>query len=389
MSDAPSPREYMRSRRPEQFSDSTQENERVLDRTILEFHLGTLNDRRQHGAFETFARRLCEKEICPNLLPHSGSDAGGDSKVDTETYPVSPKISAAWFVGTTGEPHAERWAFAFSTQRDWRRKVRADVKKIVATGRGYTRIYFVSSESIPDKDRSAVEDKLRAKHGVDVRIFERQWILDRVFAGKHEALEMSVSLKPIFRRGPNDIGREQEMDALEKRITTALAESKQSAAVVWDAMKAAVLAGQSERPRTEVDGLFERAHRLARDMGTSHQELEALYQRAWTTYWYYEDFVALELLYAQVEERVRGTDNVHELGRLFTLWTMLNTAVARKHIHEAVARLAERTMVVRSELERIGSDPTRLSGALEARTSLVMACRFTVHQAWLSGIPAS
>jgi len=377
MSAFPSPREYMRSRRPEQFSDSSQENDRALDRTMLEFHLGTLNDRRQDGAFETFARRLCEKEICPNLLPHSGSDAGGDSKVDTETYPVSPKLAAAWYVGTPGHPDGERWAFAFSTQKTWRAKVRADVKKIVATGRGYTKIFFASSESIRDKDRSAVEDKLRTKYGVDVRILERQWILDRVFAGKHEALaidelQMSVRLKPTFRRGPNDTGRQQEMEALEKRIVTAISESQQSAAIVWDAIKVAVLAGQSERPRTQVDGLFERARRLAREVGIPHQEIEALYQRAWTTYWYYEDFATFEHLYSQVEERVRGTDNVHELGRLFTLWTMLNAAVSRKHIEADVARLAERTMTIRSELQRIGSDKTRASAALEARTSLVM-----------------
>jgi hypothetical protein len=46
--------------------------------------------------FEHFCRRLAEKELCPNLLPHTGPTGGGDSKVDAETYPVAEQVSLRW-----------------------------------------------------------------------------------------------------------------------------------------------------------------------------------------------------------------------------------------------------------------------------------------------------
>lgn len=382
----PSPKSFMRATRPEEFSDSVQENEEVLDRTLLEFQLSTLGNRRQEVPFENFARRLCEKTLCPNLMPHSGRDAGGDGKVDTENYPVSPKISAGWFVGTPSEADSVRWAFAFSTQATWKAKVRSDAKKIVETERGYAKILFVSSEVIPNKDRSDSEDKLREELGVEVRIFDRQWILDRVFEGKHESLaidELHISgiRKPRVRKGPNDTAREQESVVLEERIRSALAESKHGAAVASDAIEAAVLARESERPRTDVDGLFQRAHRLAREMGTPHQQLVSLYQYAWTIYWYYEDFTTFNVLYGQVEELARGSENMYELSLLHTLWTLLRTAVARKHAGEIECRLSDRTVALRAELDRVAREETRPSAALEAKTCIVMVDLLTSSDA--------
>ena len=49
--------------------------------------------------FEEFYRHIAEVEICPNLLPQTGPTGGGDSKVDSETYPVSENLSAYWYFG--------------------------------------------------------------------------------------------------------------------------------------------------------------------------------------------------------------------------------------------------------------------------------------------------
>lgn len=38
-----------------------------------------------------------EVVICPNLLPQTDPTGGGDSKVDSETYPVSSEISDKWY----------------------------------------------------------------------------------------------------------------------------------------------------------------------------------------------------------------------------------------------------------------------------------------------------
>jgi hypothetical protein len=92
-----SPREFLKARRPERFSDSAREEMSVLDRAMLEYHLEKLTSRSEEILFENFARRLVQCEICPNLLPHTGPTGGGDSKVDSETYPVADALSLTWF----------------------------------------------------------------------------------------------------------------------------------------------------------------------------------------------------------------------------------------------------------------------------------------------------
>src|SRR5690606_6658493 len=153
-----SPKEFLRARRPERFSDTVVEERPVLDRSLLEYHLDTLTSRSQETEFERFARRLSERELCPNLLPQTGPTGGGDSKVDAETYPVADDLSLGWYVGTGREAASERWAFAFSAKKDWRPKVRSDIEKIGATGRGYAKAFFVSNQFIPDRVRAEVED---------------------------------------------------------------------------------------------------------------------------------------------------------------------------------------------------------------------------------------
>jgi hypothetical protein len=170
--------------------------------------------------FEHFARRLAEREICPNLLPQTGPTGGGDSKVDSETYPVADDLSLGWFIGIGREAASEGWAFAFSAKKKWQEKVRSDVAKIVATGRGYQKIFFVSNQFIRDKARAKVEDELRAKHGLDVRLLDRTWILNKVFGNGHEVLaieelEPSTSTRREVRKGPLDVRRERDLEDLE------------------------------------------------------------------------------------------------------------------------------------------------------------------------------
>jgi hypothetical protein len=69
--------EFLKGRRPERFSDSVGQDSPVLDRSLLEYHLDTLTNRSEELQFEIFARRLLERTICPNLLPHTGPTGGG------------------------------------------------------------------------------------------------------------------------------------------------------------------------------------------------------------------------------------------------------------------------------------------------------------------------
>jgi hypothetical protein len=98
-----SPKEFLRARRPEYFSDSGMEESKSLDRLQLEYHLSTLTSRNQEQDFEIFARKLAEREICPNLLPHTGPTGGGDSEADSETVPVADQLVCCISTGFTNK----------------------------------------------------------------------------------------------------------------------------------------------------------------------------------------------------------------------------------------------------------------------------------------------
>jgi len=125
------PSDFMRARRPKLFSDSKISRELKLPPAVLDHYLDSLTSRKQEGDFEYFCRRLAQEEICQNLLPQTGPTGGGDSKVDTETYPVADEIAMRWYEGlaTVGRSQ-DRWAFAFSAKKTWRSKVESDVHKI-------------------------------------------------------------------------------------------------------------------------------------------------------------------------------------------------------------------------------------------------------------------
>ena len=143
-----SPRKFMKERRPERFSDSVSREVGKLDRGFLEYQLDTLNRRNKELAFEDFAKKLCERVICPNLLEQTGPVAGGDGKVDSQTFPVSEQTKLCWFVGVNENSHKERWAFAVSTQEEWKPKCRRDIRKIKNTDRDYAKAFYVTNQYI-------------------------------------------------------------------------------------------------------------------------------------------------------------------------------------------------------------------------------------------------
>jgi hypothetical protein len=371
-----SPRAFLRARRPERFSDSVAEDSIVLDRSLLEYHLDTLTSRSQETDFERFARHLAEREICPNLLPQTGPTGGGDSKVDAETYPVADDLSLGWYVGIGREAASERWAFAFSTKKEWRSKVRSDVAKIATTGRGYAKAFFVSNQFVPDRVRAKVEDELRSKFGLDVRILDRSWILDKVFGNGHvglaiEDLGLKMALRKEVQKGPLDLQRERDLEDLEHRIESALQERRFGLSLVDDCIEAAELSRSLERPQAEVDGRFVRAARVAKKYGTSHQHLKSVYQRAWTAFWWHEDYELLVKLYDTAEEIAKGSHNAYDLELLHNLWFLLFGAVNRGDLDREATGFEQRTVTLAAELERLSKEQDRPSTSLQARTLLL------------------
>jgi hypothetical protein len=370
------PSEYMRARHPHLFSDTKMIEHAHLDRAVFDHHLDTLTNRKQELAFERFARKLAEKEVCPNLVPQTGPTGGGDSKVDSETYPVSEEIAARWYEGQQ-KGAQERWAFAFSTKKAWKQKVNADVASIAGTNRGYVRAYFITSRFVKDKDRGETQDQLTKQYGFDVQILDRSWILEKVFTNKREqlaidTLELDRPLAQSVTKGPRDMRREADIEELEQQINDATRYQGIEYQLVEDCLETALLARGLERPRIEVDGRFDRAIRIAKQDGTRQQHLRIAYQRAWTLFWWYEDYAAFTDAYGEVESLAQGSAQVGDIELLKNLWQLLHSAAKSSAVDAAAARLTERTVVLKQELQRLQQDKSRRSTALHARAQEVL-----------------
>jgi len=373
------PSEFMRARRPHLFSDSEVTEQAQLDPSTLEYHLETLTSRKQELDFEGFARKLAEKEICPNILPQTGPTGGGDSKVDSETYPVSPEISdRLYYADPKGRDAAnERWAFAFSAKEDWRAKASSDVKAIAGTGRGYTKAFFITSRFAKDKARAALEDKLSKEYGLDVRILDRTWIVKKVFENGRErlaieCLKCTVPLVPAPKKGPRDLSREAELKELEEQITDPSRYVGLSYQLTEDALQAALLARGIELPRVEVEAKFERAVHLAQKQGTNQQQLCCAYNKAWTYFWWYEDFPSFIGAYDTVEALARESSQVSDIELLQNLWQLLYATAKTGTGGLVDARTNERTATLRSALQAILADTTRPNASLRARAGLLL-----------------
>lgn len=341
-----------------------------MDRSLLEYHLTTLTNRSQENDFEQFARQLLEREVCPNLLPHSGPTGGGDSKVDSETFPVADDLASTWYVGIGRKASEERWAFAFSAKKDWRSKCQSDVKKVAQTSRGYAKAFFVTSQFVPDKARAEVEAALMKEHGLDVRILDRNWILERVYAGKHQqlaidALRLQLSTRMQTVKGPFDSRREKKLADVEARIDQA-AKDGIGIIAVQHMLEAALLARSLERPRSEIDGRFGRAREAAEKYGSQHQRVTIAYQEAFTAFWWFEDYpVFLERLNA-FEQLAAGTANVYHLELATTLWMGLFTAVRAGQLDAQQVGLQERTNQLTTSLDAMATREEQPSAVLEA-----------------------
>ncbi|WP_179894970.1 MULTISPECIES: hypothetical protein [unclassified Burkholderia] len=64
---------------------------------------------------------------------------------------MSDAISKPSYIGLPNSG-SERWAFAFSAKKTWADKARSDVAGIMATNRGYKKVFFFTSRAARAKD---------------------------------------------------------------------------------------------------------------------------------------------------------------------------------------------------------------------------------------------
>jgi hypothetical protein len=366
----------MRARRPELYSDTLKVEVTSMDRDQFEYYLDTLTQRKQEISFEHFARALAEKELCPNLIPQTGPTGGGDSKVDTETYPVSSEIAERWYEGAAHKGASERWGFAISAKKAWKPKIKSDVQKIIGTERAYSLIYFITNQPVRDKDRGEIEDELRTKYGVDVRVLDRTWIVEKVTINRRwNIVQQTLGLQlprveTNILPGPLDSERLRDLKELDAQIENGEYYNGTVYQLADDCLQTALLARGLGRARAEIDGRFDRAMRLA----VGRQVQRILYQRAWTAIWWFDDYIEADRIYDEIAPIAISSEWVWEVEDIVNLWLAL---AVRQYLDNSgdsniVTQWAARTVSLRAALQRHANDISRLTNSLWARTLLLL-----------------
>ena len=369
------PSELMRQLRPECYSDTRDHISYSLSASTLEYCLETITSRNQTHDFEIFCRKLCERTICPNLRPQTGPDGGGDSRADTESYPVAKEISDLTYIGYANHGR-ERWAFAFSAQKTWSKKVRSDVKKLAETDRGYDKIFFVTSQFARAKDRARIEDELSRDCMVPVTILDRSWIVDEIVE-KNRAdlafnyLDIGESTSNSSRLGPADYSRQQHLSDAEQAIEDPEAFRGMERQRATEALVAAKLSRNLERPRTETDGRFTHAIRLADKNGLYRQKLEARYEHIWTAFWWFDDFTFLNSSYGSFENLALASNHIQDLESLLNINQLLVNSVVHGHMTREECQFDERTGKLRQALTAVAADVNRPNNSLEAQAAIL------------------
>jgi hypothetical protein len=371
-----SPSAFMRARRPEYYSDTEDRTAYELDRATLEYHLSTLTNRNETHDFEIFCRKLCERTICPNLRPHSGPEGGGDGKTDSETIPVADEISDLTYVGEA-DAGKLNLAFAFSAKKKWTDKVRGDVKGIAETGKKFDRIYFVTSQFARAKTVSEIEQELEAEHGIPVTILDRNWIVEQIIDNDrkdiaYNYLGIGQTSNDPLRLGPTDYSRTQQLTDIERRIDDPAAFDGIKRQRVIEALVAAKLSRNLERPRVETDGRFARAVRLATKDGSYRQKLETQYEALWTAVWWFDDFQQLNDSYDTFAAQAIDASHIRNLEFLSNLLQLLFNAVIHDGLTRAESKIDERAAQLRKALQTMADEPDRPNNSLEAQLSLLL-----------------
>ncbi len=369
------PNAYMRTARPELFSDTEQRQQVSLPADQFEFYLDQLTAKKRESQFEEFGRRLAQLEICPNLLPQTGPTGGGDSKTDAATYPVAEALAkrCCW-VGSAG-PSDGDWAFAMSCMKKWRDKLQSDVAKIAALPRKFTKVFFLTNQPVRDKVRAELEVELGCRFGFDVRILDRGWIVAKVTENHREELAietLGLEVSPRTREepGPRDLARQRRLDALLHDLGQPELYHENDYALALDYLAAADLSASLEKPRHETEGLYTRAENLAAEAGHDALAIRCYYEHAWKSYFWFNDVRETERLYAKIEPLISGRDDAEEWEKCQRLITLQETAALTGLGQVNCTLLTTRAATVRSELERLSRDVTMPNNALQAETVL-------------------
>jgi hypothetical protein len=175
-----------------------------------------------------------------------------------------------------------------------------------------------------------------------------------------------------LRLGPADYRRTQQLTAIEKSLDDPDAFRGMERQRVTEALIAAKLSRSLERPRTETDGRFLRAIRLANEDGSYRQKLQAQYEYLWASFWWFDDVELVNDSYSAFEAMALKTDHISNLELLCSLHQLLVNAVVHGHLSRHASRLDDRAATLQQALEVIAKNNERPNNSLAAQEALLI-----------------
>lgn len=327
-----SPYQYYKDLHPEQFSDSR--TECALTKEVFEFQLSKLSTDMKQDEFENFTRQLVCRLITPNLIPQTGPVGGGDGKTDIETHSVSDGISVHWYVSGGGCRDGEKWALAVSCKSEWKDKIKHDVKGIMQTGRGFTKILFFTNQAVKSKEKADLYARFRELYNVEVEIYDQKWYVQSVFDNKCQdiavsSLNFSASLSPRVVEGPNDRKRKERIREIEESILSKPNAEGIDSMYVESLIESAKLSRCLEEGPSITRGRFERALSEAKAHGLAQQVYEIIYQMGWTEFYWLQSPDNMYARYCQLKDMIEEEVNIPRIEKVYNLFNLVLGASSR------------------------------------------------------------
>jgi len=305
----------------------------------------------------------------------TGPIGGGDGKVDSDNYSVDPSLAITWLVTSPEKAATEKWAFAISAKEKWKPKVKSDVQSIVGTDRDYKKIFFVSNQFISGRKRQELQDEVQELHGVQLKILDRNWIVDKVFSNGHQELAVktlqidNIEVLQKKKVGSLDTVRQDQLDVLEKQIADQKSYKWLQYQLAEDCLSAALLARSLGQSLDQVEVKFARAERVAKTVNINSQLLRIVYNKAWTLFFWYDEVDILWELYLQAERYTVDSERADDFELLTNLWTLLHPKMKRGDCDNISADFNECTKRLLKNLDQLIEDDSRPTNSLKARYS--------------------
>ena len=188
---------------------------------------------------------------------------------------------------------------------------------------------FVTNQTPSSKRKKEAQDEFITRYGVDIVILDGIWILEKIYDNKlFEIVVDALNLSEVYKKkqivvGRNDAERNKILQELEENIQNPNRYSEFDFQLVEDALEAAILSRNLEKPRDEIEGKFDRALRFCNKLNHGKQGIRIYYYRAWTYLYYFDDFTSFIEDFKNFKKYITDTSSISEIELYVNLFNSL------------------------------------------------------------------